>query len=388
MDVAVVCEKRFEEYIVNTFQNHKTSDVKLKCFCDWNRDRDGGLSFGIPVIPLTSIQDGDYDTILLAGFNTGYLSQMMRVVHDEKLNHILAIKWFSLTTRKDFIIRDRFDGRHVVEMPGGGEKPCLGELQVHVSDNCNLNCKACSHFTPFVLEHRCTDLKIFEKDLIQLSRLFSNIFVFQLMGGEPLLEPTICVEMIDLIRRYFQDCSINLITNGMLIGRMDKSFWEHVKEQSVTVRVSVYPAVLSKLDIIKGTLNYWDIPYLCEVNNKVEFEKNLTLTYATNPYDNMRRCHGRGCYSLVSGRVSKCPNSIYIRDMVYALRQHNIEFGNWIYGNDAIVLEDENDGWDIIKRLEAPCELCSRCDISNHQMIPWEMTKGKVELKDWFIDYQ
>lgn len=220
-----------------------------------------------------------------------------------------------------------------------------------------------------------------------MKELFSDLYVFHLMGGEPLLEPELCMDMIELVRDSYPDCSINLITNGTLIDRMKDTFWSFLYNNGVTVRVSVYPAVITKVEIIKQILQKHSIPYICEVSNKVEFEKYFAARHESNAYENMRRCHGRGCYSLYKGYISKCPSPMYVREVATELEKEGIS-GDWLWATDAVNLYNEDNAWKIIKKLEEPCEFCKRCDLSNLIRIPWETVQGKPELDDWFIDYE
>ena len=166
----------------------------------------------------------------------------------------------------------------------------------------------------------------------------------------------------------------------------EKWFWECIRDNGITVRVSVYPAVVNNVDYIKEVLTDNGIPFLCEISNKIEFDKYMSLTYETDPVENSFRCHGRGCYSLANGKVTKCPGSIYIRYAADELSKYGVS-GDWLYAKDAINLEEETDGWQIIKKLMEPCDLCSRCDISNLKKIPWMPVEKDLNLGDWFLDF-
>lgn len=388
MKVVAVCEDRFRDYLLEIFRRHPESGMKIVCFGSWRMGEDRNRSYsGTPVVPISKVSNSiEYDNVLMAGLNTGYLSHMMTAVQEAGLENVLAVRWFDIVNRTDFMDVHGYRKEHVVKMPEGEEKPCLGELQVHVTDSCNLNCKACSHFTPFVHGRHPMDAGIFEKDLENLSRLFSNIYVFHLMGGEPLLEPELCMDMVRLVKNYFPECSLNIITNGTLIGHMKSGFWECIRDNGITVRVSVYPAVVNNVDYIKEVLTDNGIPFLCEISNKIEFDKYMSLTYETDPVENSFRCHGRGCYSLANGKVTKCPGSIYIRYAADELSKYGVS-GDWLYAKDAINLEEETDGWQIIKKLMEPCDLCSRCDISNLKKIPWMPVEKDLNLGDWFLDF-
>ena len=77
-----------------------------------------------------------------------------------------------------------------------GEKPYLVHLETHVVDHCNLNCKACNNFSPFVREEKLSDIVSYRRDISNLAEVYSGIGRFFLLGGEPLLAPELCCEMI------------------------------------------------------------------------------------------------------------------------------------------------------------------------------------------------
>lgn len=73
--------------------------------------------------------------------------------------------------------------------PYGSFLPELMQIEFHLADHCNLNCKGCTHFSNLVKEPVLADYEQFRQDLRRLSGLFSNIYEIFLLGGEPLLNP-------------------------------------------------------------------------------------------------------------------------------------------------------------------------------------------------------
>lgn len=78
--------------------------------------------------------------------------------------------------------------------------PELMQLEFHLADHCNLNCKGCSHFSNLVPQPVFPDKEQFVRDLQQLTGYFSQIHDFYLLGGEPLLNPEIGV-YINTVRK-------------------------------------------------------------------------------------------------------------------------------------------------------------------------------------------
>src|SRR3990172_2333761 len=122
--------------------------------------------------------------------------------------------------------------------------PTLGYVETHLTDHCNLNCKGCDHFSPIAPKWYC-DLEDHARDMRQLSRLFSNIEKIRLMGGEPLLHPEVNT-FLAVTRKYFPRSDIRLVTNGVLLQKMSRNFWEACKENKIIIDISIYPPFLAK----------------------------------------------------------------------------------------------------------------------------------------------
>lgn len=115
-------------------------------------------------------------------------------------------------------------------------------LDVQVCDHCNLRCAGCLHFAPLAEEH-CLDVGEYERDLSRLASVdgiegyFASV---TLMGGEPLLHPHL-VDVIEITRAYLPQQNVVLCTNGLLLKRMDDSFWHALAEYDVGLLISPYP---------------------------------------------------------------------------------------------------------------------------------------------------
>lgn len=63
---------------------------------------------------------------------------------------------------------------------------------------------------------------------------------FYLAGGEPLMNKD-CKEYFYILRKYFKNNLIWLITNGILLPKQDNSFWKALKENNIILRPTKYP---------------------------------------------------------------------------------------------------------------------------------------------------
>ena len=90
----------------------------------------------------------------------------------------------------------------------------LPNMEIHISDKCNLNCRNCTHFSPLYDEIGVDFEKCIE-DVRILRSKFSNIGRLDILGGEPLLNPDLDKYIIAL-KSLLPDTYLNIFTNGIL----------------------------------------------------------------------------------------------------------------------------------------------------------------------------
>lgn len=97
-------------------------------------------------------------------------------------------------------------------------------FDVIAAEHCNLNCKGCGSMSPLA-EEKFLDLNVYENDLRRLSELSGGVMHhINILGGEPLLHTEI-KKIIKITRKYFNYGNIYLVTNGILLPKMDDEFW-------------------------------------------------------------------------------------------------------------------------------------------------------------------
>ena len=189
-------------------------------------------------------------------------------------------------------------------------------LDIHICEHCNLNCKGCNHYSPLAKPSFC-NIDSLKKNLNTLKtrggvdKLFKSIY---LVGGEPLLNPEI-TEIFRITREFFPKSTIKVVTNGICLSRnskpMPESFWEACRKYSISFDVSRYPI----------NIDYKYVVNLLKENNvKFNFfwERNdfysFRLTKNTNDKNrfNFYNCVLCRCLQLVGDRIYPCPISAYV----------------------------------------------------------------------------
>ena len=133
--------------------------------------------------------------------------------------------------------------------------------EIQLCDRCNLDCAYCSHLSP-VSKPVKISLETLEAECHRLAKV--DIDEVNLMGGEPLLHPQVN-ETIKLTRSILPNIKLIVSTNGLLLPRMSKEFWQCCRENKVVLRITPYPKAKN------GTWNYIKYVWLIR-KNRVRME--------------------------------------------------------------------------------------------------------------------
>jgi len=117
------------------------------------------------------------------------------------------------------------------------------KLEYNAVDHCNLSCKECSHFSPY-MSAQSLSLETFEKDINRLAEVY-KVERFRFVGGEPLLNRNI-LNYIKVVRKSGITDKIELATNGLLLN---KSSDELVSAFDI-ISVSWYPHNMRDFDYL------------------------------------------------------------------------------------------------------------------------------------------
>lgn len=189
-------------------------------------------------------------------------------------------------------------------------------LEIHLSEHCNLNCASCSHYSPLAQPAFC-DLEALKQQLAKLTKVYKSFRTIRLMGGEPLLNPE-APEVCRIVRHYFPDATIDLVTNGILFvdgaKKIPETFWEVCRSCSIRIAVTLYPL---------QRVHHAEIEALCR-QQEVRFwiygsrcSSNSFQRYQLDPNGNGSRsaynyCYDAKCWQLVGNRIYACPQSAYV----------------------------------------------------------------------------
>ena len=241
--------------------------------------------------------------------------------------------------------------RHQADIVGNKVRP-LGGLEVIVSDHCNITCRQCNHASPVIPKWN-VDASRIVSDCAILAGVFAPSFI-KFLGGEPLLNPELPNIISGVRQTKLTDHHI-LITNGLLLDRMDEDVWGLIDE----IEISQYPNTkLTAADIkkyeakakdhgVKFTHNVYD--YFRRTFSTVKSESD---EMTARVFQACKIAHVWGCHALYRGRLYRCPQSIYVPQLL------GEDLGEGIAISERVSLRTE-----ILDFLnsEMPLSSCSYC---------------------------
>jgi len=253
------------------------------------------------------------------------------------------------------------------------------KFEVHLTEHCNLNCKGCSHFSPLA-NKEFLDIKVFEKDMERMAQLFdeNDINMITLLGGEPLLHPQVN-EFMRATVMYFPNIQLQLVTNGLLLPKKSKSFWETCRATSTFIRISHYPILLDFSELKEKAINegvrLFVEPELAHKNFHMDVydlsgQQNEQLSHSV--------CEVFGyCCQLNKGKFFPCNNSANFHHLncFFNLKISESE-NNYL---DIYKTQSKNE---FIKLITSPIPCCKYCNM-NAQELDVKWSYSKLKLNEW-----
>lgn len=251
--------------------------------------------------------------------------------------------------------------------------PELMQLEVHLADHCNLNCKGCSHFSNLVSTPVFPDKSQFKRDVMQLTTLFSQIHTFYFLGGEPLLNPDLS-DYIHIFHQAFPYSNMVLVTNGLLLPAMKQELMDTLRDCRVHISISDYSCLDTK-KIVSFIQTHRLSAELRE--GKECFSKYLNPKGDSDKRNVFQQCIRRNCTFLATGKIAACCQP-------FTVHYFNEYFDEHLPEDEGIDLYEKGlDGWEILNRLITPMESCRYCDFD----VPfnWEPSKAPYSKDDWCV---
>ena len=249
---------------------------------------------------------------------------------------------------------------------------CYGCLSVP----CGCGCFGCSVFSQHA-DAKFYDIKEFEKEVKHLAKLTDGLIGhFELQGGEPLLHPQIN-EFLVILRKYFPESGIWIITNGILLPKQKDDFWETCRDNKVEIHPTKYPIKIDWQKVSQKCQTY-GIPLIfyggSEIQ-KVSWKFNLEPKGNLNPFNSFVGClMANVCTSVKEGKLYACgiPANIHIFNKKF---NQNLKVSKLDY----LDLYKVKDYAEILHFVAKPLPFCRYCDVAKwYQGREWQASKKDI----------
>lgn len=304
-------------------------------------------------------KNGDIDGVLQSEPENTYYTNILREIGIDKI----------------YIIPDKVDNNEAIkEYSAVG--PVLNQIEFHIADHCNLNCRGCAHYSNIVSHPAYADYEQFDKDIHKLSELFSNIKTIYLLGGEPLLNKDIG-KFIETARDAFDTANITVVTNGILLLSMSADLIRIIKENNVMISISDYECLNNNKIIQYVKDNMLNAELRIE---KDSFAKHVNIKGDSDKKKIFNQCYRRNCTFLSKGMMAACCTPFVNKYFNEKYDEHLPELD----AHDCIdIYEPGIDGWKIKDRLIQPMESCKYC--GEDESFKWGLSKEPVDKMDWCL---
>lgn len=375
MNIAIWGTGTFGKYIEQ--QLRSSENYLVRYFVDSNETLWGQKISSIEVISperLQDVYDKELDFVLAAFMHSIEIYGVLSKMNIARF----GIVWNRVLEAKMRLAKDLEQDRNILWNGAGYlDRPILRSLETNIVDDCNLNCKGCSHFSNLFEQGAGVPFEVYCRDLKQV---VEHVYIhqFNMLGGEAILHPRI-TEYIEYTRNLLPHSDIEIITNGLLLPRQTEDFFRCLATNDITISISGYQPTLRVKDKIKDILDRYHIVYIFreDVN---EFGKNIDLSGMANPREAVRKCRENRCTFLRDGKIYKCAFEV----LGNRLFEH---YGLDIRLHGGIDIWDDNLDWAMLAerlaQIYEPVDACRYC--GEEVKIPWEVTKSPA-LEDWIVN--
>jgi MoaA/NifB/PqqE/SkfB family radical SAM enzyme len=197
----------------------------------------------------------------------------------------------------------------------------IGNLELHVTHACNLQCESCSHFSNYGLKGHLS-LEDADRQMGYWSHRIAP-GLFSLLGGEPTLHPEL-PEFVELAARHWKESTIQLVTNGWFLHRHAR-LPDVLEKHGIRLEISVHhesKEYLAKVAKVRELVEDWQAGRQLRVHWRPSFKSwrrayrgqgpSMEPYQDGNPATSWKNCPCRWCPQILNGNIYKCPPIAYL----------------------------------------------------------------------------
>lgn len=239
-----------------------------------------------------------------------------------------------------------------------------GNIEVYITDYCNLKCKDCGVLVPYVKKKKHRDIEVIKKDIETYFSLVDKVSWFNILGGEALLHPYID-ELIEYVGETVRDKiqRATILTNGVLVPRDETlrllkkyNFEIDISDYRLPITQKVRGKLLEKIEWAGLIYN------LLPMDHWIHFYDNPPASNGFNNEDlkNLFNECNWGCRVLFDKKVYFCSNDRALQEM--GLIQGDRTDYYLLEGEDREILRAGLCDFDLGKLRKGYVTLCKYCN--------------------------
>lgn len=295
-----------QEYLLKLLD---MSDISIEGYVvsDLNRCKGEFIYRNMPVQTVEDVLKMQ-DTGIILGLPDRYHGDVVSIFQNSGFD-----AWMSLSEFSRFGIAEQMEPR---------DKDSIS-FEVCIVDHCNLSCQMCDHFSQLA-DKWFVDIQTYTRDIERMAELFEHkTGTITLVGGEPTLHPELA-QMLIIGRKLFPDTRINLLTNGILLPKMENdingNIWKVCSEQKIDMTITAYPINFDYIGLenkareygisLRMASNIHDIK--TGLTHKISDRHPLNLDGKVPPIYAAHCFYFNKCHILREGKYYMCPMAAHI----------------------------------------------------------------------------
>lgn len=271
-------------------------------------------------------------------------------------------------------------------------------VEIMATQACNLSCLGCTNYSDLTQKGFLTWPDAKNQIEPWLERV--NINDFGIIGGEPLLNPTI-KDWIYGVRELMPTAQIRFTTNGLLLHKHLDIVDDLMSIGNCVFKISIHTESKRTESIVDYLFKKYEWSNVNEfgidrfkTGNNVRFQINKPtvflksfknnyenmLPYSSNPTDAFDICCQKTCPLLYNGKIYKCSTSALLKDTLSRVNNPNSE--QWepflVEGLDPDCSQQSLQNFvNNFGRANKICSMCPTTNDKNSQIVHFENVSNK-----------
>lgn len=173
------------------FYNDFCSEIDIVAFVDSKSDKQGQKKCGLPVLN-PNILEHDRDKIVLV--STGWTKEVFSELGE-----------FGYTRWENYFHIDEF---MTIYRMYNGNKLCVSNLNINITEYCSLRCKNCSALNPYIIDKKHYSKEEISHILDCYFKWVDNVSILGIIGGDAMVHPQFN-EILDFIGEQYYKKKVN-----------------------------------------------------------------------------------------------------------------------------------------------------------------------------------